>query len=76
MRAGAAQQAANDGMFSCGAVQIFKLLLGLSESVLWAYPGVGARIAGTPWGPAAPNTIYCWRIGKVASPRIKAPSKL
>lgn len=27
MRAGATQQAANDDRFSCGAVQIFKLLL-------------------------------------------------
>lgn len=72
MRAGAAQQAANDDRISCGAVQIFKLLLGLSESVLWAYPGVGARIAGTPWGPAAPNTIYCRGIRKFASPGIKA----
>lgn len=71
MRPGAAQQAANDDRFSCGAVQIFKLLFGLSESVLWAYPGVGARIAGTPWGPAAPNTIYCRRIGKFASPETK-----
>lgn len=70
MRAAAAQQAANDDRFSCGAVQIFKLLL--SESLLWAYPGVGTRITGTPLGPAAPNTIYCRRIGKFASPEIKA----
>lgn len=72
MRAAAAQQAANDDRFSCGAVQIFELLPGLSERVLWPYPGVGARIAGTPWGPAAPNTIHCRRIGKFASPEIKA----
>lgn len=68
MRAGAAQQVANDDRFSCGAVLIFKLLLGLAESVLRAYPGVGARITGTPWGPAAPNTIHCRRIGKLESP--------